>query len=221
MLIIIVLGDNDDDTHMQQSDISGEPLGRITHQPMLQTRKASTFHLLLLFRCFPSHARTLGCDAASCSCRCWPCAALARLFIARAHPIPPSPPSRFSFAPISLSPRQALVAPCHQAAPLPLGCSLLLVEHHHHRYHCTCQTLAINQYWRGFRCKSLTAECIAVVSGRVVVIIIIIIIEWFCEVRSNTSRYEYGGVGYAAPLRTHLDSLTLSSSLVCLLFLHM
>ena len=89
-----------------------------------------------------SRARSLGCDAASCSCRCWPCAALARLCLARTYPVPPSSPSRFSFAPISLSSRQALVAPRHQAAPLPLGCSLLLVEHHHH---CTCHTFAINQ----------------------------------------------------------------------------
>jgi len=90
-----------------------------------------------------SHVRLLGCDAASCSCRCWPCAALARLFLARTFPVPPSP-SRFSFAPISLSFRQALVAPRHQAAPLPLGCSLLLVQHHIHHY-CTCHTFAINQ----------------------------------------------------------------------------
>ena len=88
-----------------------------------------------------SRARSLGSDAASCSCRCWPCAALARPCLARTYPVPPSP-SRFSFAPISLSCRQALVAPRHQAAPLPLGCSLLLVEHHHH---CTCHTFAINQ----------------------------------------------------------------------------
>jgi len=33
--------------------------------------------------------------------------------------------------------------------------------------------------------KSLTEECIVVVSGRFVVVII----EWLCEVRSNTSRY--------------------------------
>jgi len=91
-----------------------------------------------------SHVRSLGRDAASCSCRCWPCAALARLCLARTYPMPPSPPSRFSFAPISLSSRQALVAPRHQAAPLPLGCSLLLVQHHIHHY-CTCHTVAINQ----------------------------------------------------------------------------
>ena len=149
-----------------------------------------------------SRARSLGCDAASCSCRCWPCAALARLCLARTYPVPPSSPSRFSFAPISLSSRQALVAPRHQAAPLPLGCSLLLVEHHHH---CTCHTFAINQSsWRGFRCKSLTDECIVVVPARFVI-------------RSNT-RYDEDGVGYAAPLRTHLGSLTLSLSLVCLFF---
>jgi len=167
------------------------------------------------FRCFPSAlrhccsrlrtlARSLGSDAASCSCRCWPCAALARPCLARTYPVPPSSPSRFSFAPISLSSRQTLVAPRHQAAPLPLGCSLLLVEHHH----CTCHTFAINQsiILERIRCKSLTDECIVVVSGRFAVVII----EWLCEVRSNTSRYEYGGVGYAAPLRTHLGSLALS-----------
>jgi len=160
---------------------------------------------LLLLSLTHSLARSIGCDAASCSCRCWPCAALARLCLARTHPVPPSPPSRFSFAPISLSSRQALVASRHQAAPLPLGCSLLLVEHHHH---CTCHTFAINQsiILERIRCKSLTDECIAVVSARFVVVII----EWLCEIRTNTSRYDEGGVGYAAPLRTHLGSLTLS-----------
>ena len=104
------------------------------------------FHLL---RCSLACARSLGCDAASCSCRCWPCAALARLCLARTFPVPPSSPSRFSFAPISLSSRQALVAPRHQAAALPLGCSLLLVEPHHH-HHCTYRNQSINHLGKDF-----------------------------------------------------------------------
>jgi len=127
-----------------------------------------------------SHVRSLGCDAASCSCRCWPCAALARLCLARTFSVPPSP-SRISFAPISLSSRQALVAPRHQASRLLIASRpaphppLLYVPHFRHQ--------SINQSsWRGFRCKSLTDECIVVVSGRFVVVII----EWLCDVRSNT-----------------------------------
>jgi len=108
------------------------------------TALACSLSLSLSLSLTRSHVRSLGRDAASCSCRCWPCAALARLCLARTFPVPPSPPSRFSFASISLSSRQALVAQRHQAAPLPLGCSLPLVQHHIHHY-CTCHTFAFNQ----------------------------------------------------------------------------
>ena len=70
-------------------------------------------------------------------------AALEDLFLARLFPMQPHS-SRFSFAPIFLSSRQALL--CCTAPPslpsLPLGCSLLLVDLHNHS---TCLTFAINQ----------------------------------------------------------------------------
>ena len=70
-------------------------------------------------------------------------AALEDLFLARTFAMLPHS-SRFSFAPIFLSSRQALL--CCTAPPslpsLPLGCSLLLVDLHNHS---TCLTFAINQ----------------------------------------------------------------------------
>jgi len=87
----------------------------------------SPFPSLLLFALLHSLAqapRALDCDAASCSCRGWPFAALAHLCLARTFPVPLS----LSPVPTSLSPRQDLPESRHHAAPLSLGCSLFLVS---------------------------------------------------------------------------------------------
>jgi len=52
----------------------------------------------------------------------------------------------------------------------------------------TTRNQSINHLGKVFD-ASLTADCIVVVSGRFVVVIVI---EWLCEVRSNTSRYDVG-----------------------------
>ena len=107
-----------------------------THSPRPQTRKPHAFIsplplLLLLFLTGRHHQATElafccstsffsrfrhshDCYDTPCSCRCWSCAALEDLFLARTFPMLPHS-SRFSFAPIFLSSRQALL--CCTAPP--------------------------------------------------------------------------------------------------------
>jgi len=129
-----------------------------------------------------------------------PSAATSFSLLVRAHQPLFSASSRCATAPSRSVASRLLMA--SRRAPPPL-----YVPHFRHQ--------SINQsiIWKGFRCESLADECIFVVSGRFVVVVI----EWVCEIRSNT-RYDDGDVGYAAALRTHLGSLTLAISLVCLFF---